>query len=300
MFPAFLTAFFFSFSGVCASRSTRLIGPIKANFYRLVFGFACLALYAYTLGQGHRGPGLVWFMVSGAVGVGLGDTATFLAIRRIGPRLSVMLVQCLTAPIGAVVEWLWLGTRLTPFQMMGSAVILLGSGLALWPEKKIDISPALLRAGIIFGSLGALGQALGAVITRKADETNAIAHLHVNGMTAAYQRMVGALIVGIIIYYAIELFLRRKRTHMIVPTAVLQKAAPWIVLNALSGLVLGISCYQWALQNTATGIVLAIVATTPLIVMPMAYLLDNDRPSRRALLGGVVAVVGVLVIKFLG
>jgi len=299
MFPAFLTAFFFSFSGVCASRSTRLIGPIKANFYRLVFGFACLALYAYTLGQGHRGPGFVWFMISGAVGVGLGDTATFLAIRRIGPRLSVMLVQCLTAPIGAVVEWLWLGTRLTPFQLLGSAIILMGSGLALWPEKKINISPALLRAGIIFGSLGALGQALGAVITRKADSTNTLVHFQVNGMTAAYQRMLGALIVGIIIYYAIELLMRRKRRAPL-PAGVYPKAAPWIVLNGLSGLVLGISCYQWALQNTATGIVLAVVATTPLIVMPMAYLLDNDRPSRRALLGGVVAVVGVLVIKFYG
>jgi drug/metabolite transporter (DMT)-like permease len=54
------------------------------------------------------------------------------------------------------------------------------------------------------------------------------------------------------------------------------------------------------LQHTATGIVLAIVATTPLIVMPMAYFLDNDRPTRRAMLGGLVAVAGVLIIQFCG
>jgi len=300
MFPALLTAFFFSFSGVCASRSTRLIGSIKANFYRLVFGFLCLALYAYVLGQGHRGPGLVWFMLSGAIGVGLGDTATFLAIKRIGPRLSVMLVQCLTAPIGAAVEWIWLGTKLTPFQLLGSAVILFGSGLALWPEKKIEIPPELLRTGILFGTLGALGQALGAVITRKANEVNQVIHLEINGMTAAYQRMLGALIVGVMIYYAIELFLRRRQRRLVIPAATYKKAAPWIVLNASAGLVLGISCYQWALQHTATGIVLAIVATTPLIVMPMAYFLDNDRPSRRAMLGGLVAVAGVLIIQFCG
>jgi drug/metabolite transporter (DMT)-like permease len=300
MFPAILTAFFFSFSGVCASRSTRLIGSIKANFYRLVFGFCCLALYAYVLGQGHRGPGLVWFMLSGAIGVGLGDTATFLAIKRIGPRLSVMLVQCLTAPIGAAVEWIWLGTKLTPFQLLGSAIILCGSGLALWPKRKIEIPPELLRAGILFGTLGALGQALGAVITRKANEMNEAIHLNINGMTAAYQRMLGALFVGILIYCSIELLRRRTYSNLTLPAAAYKKVAPWTVLNAMSGLVLGISCYQWALQYTATGIVLAIVATTPLIVMPMAYFLDNDRPSRRAMLGGVIAVAGVLIIKFCG
>jgi drug/metabolite transporter (DMT)-like permease len=211
-----------------------------------------------------------------------------------------MLVQCLTAPIGAGVEWLWLGTKLTPFQLLGSAVILCGSGLALWPEKKIEIPPELLRAGILFGALGALGQALGAVITRKANEVNQGVHLEINGMTAAYQRMLGALIVGVMIYYAIEFFLRRRQRRLVIPAATYKKAAPWIVLNASAGLVLGISCYQWALQHTATGIVLAIVATTPLIVMPMAYFLDNDRPSRRAMLGGLVAVAGVLIIQFCG
>src|SRR5690606_18248206 len=140
------------------------------------------------------------------------------------------------------------------FQIIGSAVILAGSGLALWPEKKIDIAPPLLRAGIICGALGALGQALGAVITRKADSTNMLIHLQINGMTAAYQRMFGALIIGIIIFVAIEIYRHRKGLNISIPASVHRKAAPWIVLNSLSGLVLGISCYQWALQNTATGI----------------------------------------------
>jgi drug/metabolite transporter (DMT)-like permease len=266
----------------------------------MVFGFLCLALYAYIWGQGHRGPGLIWFMISGAIGVGLGDIATFLAIRRIGPRLSVMLEECLSAPIGAAVEWLWLGTKLAPFQLLGITVILVGSGLALWPEKEIKISPKLLRAGIALGTLGALGQALGAVITRKANEVNEAAHLNINGMTAAYQRMLGAFIIGILIFIAIEWMLRHQHRNVVVSSNRYKRAAPWTILNASVGLVLGNSCYQWALQYTSTGIVLAVVATTPLLVMPMAYWLDNDRPTRRAILGAFVAVAGVLILKFLG
>jgi len=299
MFPAFLTAFFFSLSSVSASRSSRLLGAIKASTFRLVFAFACLALYAYFCGQGHRGPGLLWFILSGAIGVGLADTSTFFAIRRIGPRLSSMLVQGLTAPIGAVIEWLWLGTTLAPFQILGIGIILFGSVLALLPEKKIIITPRQLRAGVLFCFFAAFGQALGAVITRKANAVDLAAHLKINGVTAAYQRMLGALAIGIAIYIAVEWLQKRRRPRVSISPSVYKKSAPWIVLNASTGLVLGVSCYQWALQNTATGIVLAIVATTPLIVMPIAYLLDNDRPSRRAIFGGVVAVIGVLVMKFL-
>jgi drug/metabolite transporter (DMT)-like permease len=36
------------------------------------------------------------------------------------------------------------------------------------------------------------------------------------------------------------------------------------------------------------------VATTPLVVVPLAYLFDGDRPGKRSLVGGVVAVAGVI------
>ena len=39
-----------------------------------------------------------------------------------------------------------------------------------------------------------------------------------------------------------------------------------------------------------SGIVLPIAATAPLLSIPIAYWLERDRPSRRAVLGGVIAV----------
>lgn len=296
MLPAAFTAFLFAFSGVCAGRSTRLIGAMNAGFLRLLVAFISLAGYAYLWGSGHTGPGLAFFMLSGIIGIGLGDTAVFQAIKRLGPRLSVLLAQCLAAPFGAAIEWGWMGTTLSPAQISGIAIILLGSGMAVWPDKKMTIPRDILLPGVFFGVLAALGQALGAVITRKANAANTLAHIEINGLSAAYQRMLGALIATLVIYL-VTLLLHRARTSEKPTTKEdYKKAAPWIVANALSGLTLGIACYQWALQHTATGIVLAIVATTPLVVMPMTYFLDNDRPSRRALLGAVIAVSGVVAL----
>jgi drug/metabolite transporter (DMT)-like permease len=72
-----------------------------------------------------------------------------------------------------------------------------------------------------------------------------------------------------------------------------------VVVNALTGPTLGVSCFQWALKTTATGVVLPIVATTPLVVIPFAYWLEGERPSVRSLVGSVIAVIGAAVLTLL-
>jgi drug/metabolite transporter (DMT)-like permease len=55
-------------------------------------------------------------------------------------------------------------------------------------------------------------------------------------------------------------------------------------------------CYQWALATTPSGIVLPIAATTPLMAIPIAYLLEGERLSRRSLAGGTLAVAGAVAL----
>ena len=76
----------------------------------------------------------------------------------------------------------------------------------------------------------------------------------------------------------------------------LRKALPLVILNGLSGPALGVSCYQWALKHAPTGIVLPIVATTPVMIIPLSLLLEHERPSKRSLLGGIIAVLGAVAL----
>jgi len=62
----------------------------------------------------------------------------------------------------------------------------------------------------------------------------------------------------------------------------------------MAGPALGVSCYQWALMSKQTSVVLPIVATTPLVVMPLAHYLEGDRITWRTVLGGILAVAGVI------
>ena len=73
-------------------------------------------------------------------------------------------------------------------------------------------------------------------------------------------------------------------------------AGPWVLANSLAGQTLGVSAMQMALQSTPTGVVLAIIAVSPIIVIPMAYFFEGERPTIHSLFGGLVAVGGVIAL----
>ena len=116
MFAAFLATFCFSISVVCGTRTAKLIGGIEANFWRLALATLFLGVWTFTGGNGLGSGALPIFLLSGLIGIGIGDAGLFEALPRLGSRLSVLLIQCGTAPIAALVEWLWLGTTLGAVQ----------------------------------------------------------------------------------------------------------------------------------------------------------------------------------------
>src|SRR5437870_13747854 len=101
VFAAFLTTILFSISVVCGHRSAKLIGGVEANFWRLALATLFLGLWAYTGGSGLGGDAFSIFLLSGLVGIGVGDAGLFQALPRLGSRLTLLILQCLTAPIAA-------------------------------------------------------------------------------------------------------------------------------------------------------------------------------------------------------
>ena len=290
MFASFLTTILFSLSVIFASRSAKLLGGTRANLSRIVLATCFLAVWAHGFGRGLDGPSLPWFFFSGCVGFGLGDMALFAALPRIGPRLAILITQCLAAPLAAIVEWAWLGTTLTAAELGCAVMILAGVAVALAPDRGAKIPRRVFWIGVLAGVGSAVGQGLGAVISRKANVVATLAHFPIDGGSAAYQRIVGGLLVTLIAF----VFLRRQKLEA---EPQWRAAAPWTVANALAGPAIGVGCFQWALATTKSGVVLPIVATSPVITIILAWFIDGTRPTRRAVLGGLVAVIGAVALK---
>jgi len=296
MLPALFTTLLWSVSAVCATRSTRYLGSATSNLTRLCLAAILLSAWAHSFGKGLDGAGLWWFVFSGFIGFGLGDLALYEALPRLGSRLTLLLMQCLAAPIAALIEWLWLGTTLTIPQIVAGLVILTGVAVALTSKHPVHLDRKHLFSGTVFGVLAAIGQAGGAVLSRKAFLVTAHAGQSIDGVTAAYQRIIGGI--GVAAIYFALLRVRVMKTSG-AARAEWRKAWPWVIVNVLGGPVIGVSCYQWALSTTPSGIVLPIVATVPLAVVPFAYRFEGDRPGWRSIAGGIIAVAGVIALTLL-
>jgi drug/metabolite transporter (DMT)-like permease len=340
VFAALLCTVLFSMSVVCGHRSAKLIGGTEANFWRLTFAALFLGAWAYGFGIGLGGNAFPVFLVSGIVGIGLGDVALFQALPRLGSRLSLLLTNCLTAPMAAFIEWSWLGTTLVAGQILCVVIILTGVGIALTPGEHLRLTRRELIVGIFLCLLSALGGAGGAVLSRKAYQLAHAAGQPIDGANAAFQRVVGGLLIAGICLLAVKrrtllrglrirpgARLRRENPGSFQPAE--QPPAqpmhprrpsdgpggtepaglplgdarkkwlrlwPWVLVNSLAGQTLGVSCMQWALERTPTGIVLAIIAMTPIVVIPFARVVEGERASLHSLAGGGIAVAGVVAL----
>ena len=317
MLAAFLTTIFFSLSIICATRSAKIIGGTEANFWRLALATTLLGVWAHIWGRGLTGDSLSVFVLSGVIGIGLGDVALFQALPRLGSRLTILMLNCLSAPFAALIERIWLGTKLSAPQMLCALVILIGVGIALSPKEHLHIPRKVFWAGMVASFFAALGNAFGMVLSRKAYAIVQTGGLHIDGGTAAYQRLIGGLAVAGIFLLVVKR--REIQNQLGFETVPLTRSAttlspsdgerdgvrgsskekwkrawPWVVSNAIAGQTLGVSCLQWALEYQPTGVVLPITATTPLVAIPFAYFIEGEKPTLWSLVGGVIAVAGAV------
>ena len=304
MIGAFGTTLFFAGNAIFANRSAKLLGSTVANFWRLLVAALILGVWAHLAGLGLGGVALDWFLASGLVGFGLGGVAMFQTLPRLGSNLAMLIVQCGSALVATGGEWLWLGAKLTPWQIGFILITLVGVAVGLLPRSLPDGPKGVLRAGVAWALLSAVGQGLGAVLSRKAFALAAVAQQHPDPATTAYQRALGGLLVaGVAVlisrywpFTVAALDERRDRRPETAATAEARRSGrawPWVLANALMGPVLGVTCFQWALSTTKAGIVQSIVATSPLATIPLAAWLEGGWPRPVYYGGALLAVAGV-------
>jgi drug/metabolite transporter (DMT)-like permease len=304
MIAAFLATLLFAVSAICGHRSSRQIGGAEANLWRVCLATFFLGLWANTFGSGMDGDAFPIFLLSGFIGVGVGDTGYFQALPRLGSRRTVLIIQCCTAPFAALIEWLWLGTKLNLPEIGCIAVILAGVAIALAPGDHLKIPTRELRLGVAFSLFAAFCGALGTVMSRKAYAVAHEAGQFPDPGTTGYQRVLGGLLIPALILIAVKG--RSARAHGGVFEEKTRRVShekwrrlwPWVLGNGLAGQTLGMSCFQWAIEKTPSAIVTAIVALTPVILLPMTRIVDGEKIGLRSLVGALVAVAGVIGLTF--
>ena len=277
-------------TGLLSQSAAQALGPFGFNRLRQSMVAVMLAVIVFATGrwQGIQPDDLWRLAASGVIGVFLGDTLLYMTLVRLGPRRTGALFA-LNAPIAAMLGWPLLGESLSPLAMLGVALSTAGVALAVLgrPGRSGGHRFEAVRGSVWiasgFGLLAATGQALGSLIARPV-------------MAGGFDPYTASLI-RVTVSVACLVLLTSLPIAAVKP---LGRPTPRIVaISAMSGLismVAGMTLLMFALQGGKVGIVSTLSALSPVLILPVLWVMTGARPSATSWAGAVIAVLGMALI----
>lgn len=268
------------------------IPPLELNLTKGLLALAMLGLSLLLVGDpaAEIGPlALGLLLLSGIVGIGLGDTAFFESMNHLGARRTLLLGM-LAPPLAALLALVFLKETLTPGAWLGVFVTVAGVAWVV-TERTTGAtvsSPHLLR-GVVFGLLAGLAQAGGAVLTHAA-----LYGTHISALWGAFLRLTA----GSVLLLAWMALARRPFGRWL-RGGQAQQIGSRLLFAVTAGTFLAMWLQQTSLKFAPAGIAQTLFATSPLFVLPFAVR-AGEAISVRAVLGAVVGLIGVGLLFGLG
>lgn len=279
-----------------AAASTFSVGPTQRlgaiGFSRLRMAFATLLLWAIVLPSGGwhslNASSMGLLAVSGLIGIFIGDTALFACMNRLGPRRSGVLFAC-HALFSALLAWVWLGEVLWGWALLGSAMLMGGVMIAiLWGKRRDEVhlweqTRGKLAVGVAFGLIAALCQSLATLMLKPLMTTG------IDPIAASAVRTTMALGAHGALWLS-----GWKPARAGGPITL--KDAGLVFMGAAIAMVLGMTLILKALHEGQAGIVAIFSSVSPIVILPLLWLIYRRRPALGAWIGATLAIAGTALI----
>jgi len=290
-FASLGTALCWSVGSIFFTISSRRMGHHIVNRLRLVIGLLLLLIMHYAL-TGHLIPqGItyyhwLWFGISGIVGFAIGDTLLFRSFVLIGPRLG-MLMMALVPIFSTLIAWLFLHEVLGMTDILAIGVTLIGICWVVLSRSKTLGKTEHYAIGLLFGIGGALGQALGLILSKQG-----LAH----SISALNGNIIRIFTAATVVWF---ISLLRGTVPMTFQSLKDKKATLAMCGGAFLGPFLGVWLSLIAVQLTYIGIASTLMALPPIFLIPLSHWVFKERINVFAILGTIIAVIGVALIFLL-
>ncbi len=273
---------------------SRIDAPATAlNLGKNVFAGTLLVLSLPFVGsglaawQGATTTDYTFLILSGIVGILIGDSAYFRSIQILGPRRALVLTT-LTPPVSALIGWFWLAEVLEAGQILGMTVTLVGVFVVIRDQRLASdrgkFREGKVVDGILLGVLAALCQASGIALS-KVVMMSSLGALEVSAV-----RISTAVIGGLI--FAAGVGQLKSWTAPIKDW----KIAPKLLIASFIGTYLGI----WLSHVSVDAISLAVATTqmsmTPVFMVLIVAVALRQKMALLAFGGVMLAVAGVALL----
>jgi|TARA_R110001583_G_scaffold193207_1_gene361160 drug/metabolite transporter (DMT)-like permease len=289
-----VAALCWTISSLMAPGLIQRFGTMRFNTVRIMIASVILLFISLVT---QRFNASLWLHVdliilSGVLGIFLGDTMLFTAVHRLGPRRTGVIFAT-NAPMSILLGWLFLNEHLSLNQLFACGLVLSGVIIAILFGKRQSLhaweqTKGKLSVGILMALGGALGQASGALLSKPAllDGADPIAVSALRVTTGAVALML-----------AYGLFYRHRQPEHAIPFSQLTRQ-DFIGIAALAtiGMVIGMSVLVWGVGNANVGIVTTLSAVVPVLILPGLWITTGQRPTFGAWLGAILVVTGAALI----
>ncbi len=292
-----LAALTWAFSMILYTGPASKLAPNGLNLYKnlIALGLLCLLVLVLSPPWPQDLGALGVLALSGLIGITLGDSAFFAALRHLGAQLTSVL-QCLAPPLSALLAMAFYGETLSLTQTAGmllTTAAVTGIILSRHRQSQQQIprtSQSFFSGfsglgkipGLTWALVAALCQALGIVIARQALQT-------VDSTLGTLFRILPAVL-GLAVY---SIF--REKGADIRPIFANPKLARRLALAALVGSFLGLILMSVGAKYAKTGISLALSSTYPLWVIPLARIYLKEPGDPKSYAWTVLAILGIVV-----
>jgi len=274
-------------ASVLYARNMRGDDPLSAVWFKNAVAALVLGLLALILGSNYGG-GLPatgetrWLVLSGLLGMCVGDWLYFVAITHIGLGRTVI-ISMTTPALTALLAWPVHGQKLASGQWIGIALVVGGGMLAesrRFGKGKSDANAHLDRTGVLAAITCALLWTAGNLVIHNG--------LHGTGPVTGGALRLGSGALGFALWFLFRGELKGKLKQ-------LASANSWrrygvaTMLGTVIGMWLYVGGFKWAKQGVAA----SLSSSVPLFAIPLSVWLLNERPGWRGWLGACVVMLGV-------
>lgn len=275
-------------SSLISVTPSRHLGAFAYSRWRM----ACVTLMLSLMAWLNGGWGTVqWesaglMILSGLIGIFIGDTALFACFNRIGPRRGGLLFACHAVFSALLGIWLF-GETLVGWKLIGGLAVFLGVACAIFfGQQQTHLWEKIhgnLWIAIALGLTAALCQSLGAVIAKPVMQGG------IDPVAASAVRMASA--------FAAHGLLRLTGAPLFRPlNPITWPILGMVALNGFLAMAVGMTLILYALRFGDVGTVALLSSTTPIMVLPLLWLHTGTRPNQSAWLGAALAVIGTALI----
>ncbi|MGX9419464.1 DMT family transporter [Vibrio sp. RC27] len=229
-------------------------------------------------------------MLSGLIGIFIGDTALFACFNRMGPRQAGLLFSC-HAVFSAILGFFLFSETMSSLELLGSTLVFIGVITAILFRGKakethqLEMVHGKVWLGIALGLTAALCQALGGIIAKPVMQTN------IDPISASAIRMMTAFVAHQLLFMsgfkASQPILKITKNIFLITA-----------LNGFMAMALGMTLILYALRTGNVGMVALLSSTTPIMLLPLMWMYTKQRPNVYAWFGAFLAVFGTGILVY--